>query len=149
MEYRRNRRRGHLVSRGETEVCRPGLLFLDVILGSDDLENVQQRVRIFQRLRIKNASGYFSFRRILRAVTGEKGRKPMNRKMLVSLLVMVMGNDDLPLASLLTPGLTTMRGHCKEFGVRGTHLLHQLITRQVQPPIQIKLPFELIVRESA
>jgi DNA-binding LacI/PurR family transcriptional regulator len=63
--------------------------------------------------------------------------------------VMVVGMDDLPLAAMLEPGLTTMKASIEEIGYEAAKLLHQILLKKVQPPIHIRLPLELVVRESA
>ncbi len=62
--------------------------------------------------------------------------------------VMVAGMDDLPLAAMLKPGLTTMKAAIGEIGYETVKLLHQLIEKKVQPPVHIRLPLELKIRGS-
>jgi DNA-binding LacI/PurR family transcriptional regulator len=61
----------------------------------------------------------------------------------------VVGTDDLPLAQHLKPTLTTVHPSTEELGYEAGRLLHQIITKKVEPPVHIHLPVELIVRESA
>jgi DNA-binding LacI/PurR family transcriptional regulator len=63
--------------------------------------------------------------------------------------LMVVGTDDLPFAGLLKPGLTSVRPDVERIGFEAAKLLHHLITGKTQPPIHIRLPVELVVRESA
>ncbi len=63
--------------------------------------------------------------------------------------LVVVGTDDLPFARLLKPALTTIRPQTEELGYEDARLLHQLVQKIVQPPVHIRLPVELIVRESA
>jgi LacI family transcriptional regulator len=63
--------------------------------------------------------------------------------------LMVVGTDDLPFAGLLKPGLTSVRPDVERIGFESARLLHHLITGKAQPPIHIRLPVELVVRESA
>jgi DNA-binding LacI/PurR family transcriptional regulator len=61
---------------------------------------------------------------------------------------MVVGMDDLPLAAMLKPGLTTMKAAIDEIGFEAAKLLHQIIEKNIQPPIHIRLPLELTIRGS-
>lgn len=63
--------------------------------------------------------------------------------------LMVVGTGDLPFASLLKPGLTGIRSDVEQIGFEAAKLLHHLITGKAQPPIHIRVPVELVVRESA
>jgi len=63
--------------------------------------------------------------------------------------VNVVGTDDLPLARLLKPALTTVRPRHEELGYEEARILHQLIEKKIQPPVHVHLPVELVVRESA
>jgi LacI family transcriptional regulator len=63
--------------------------------------------------------------------------------------VMVAGFDDYPLAKLLKPGLTTCRAFPEKLGYEEGRLLHRLIKKEVQPPVHIRLPMQLMVRDSA
>ncbi len=63
--------------------------------------------------------------------------------------LMVVGTDDLPFAGLLKPGLTSVRPDVERIGFEGAKLLHHLITGKAQSPIHIRLPVELVIRESA
>jgi LacI family transcriptional regulator len=55
----------------------------------------------------------------------------------------------LPLAKFLKPSLTTIRPDLEELGIEAGRLLHRLIKKEVQPPVYIHLPVELVIRESA
>ncbi len=57
--------------------------------------------------------------------------------------------DDLPLAAMLTPPLTTVHQPRLQVGYEAAALLHRLITKKEKPPQHIYLPVELVVRESA
>lgn len=61
--------------------------------------------------------------------------------------VSVVGFDDLPVASLLTPGLTTVRQPARKLGTEATRLLLDMVngTEQVSPPPE---PVSLKIRES-
>jgi DNA-binding LacI/PurR family transcriptional regulator len=61
----------------------------------------------------------------------------------------VVGIDDLPLAKLLNPPLTTINSPKEEIGYEAAKLLHGLIRDKNQPLMHIHLPVELIIRESA
>lgn len=62
--------------------------------------------------------------------------------------IAVTGFDDLPMAALMTPPLTTVRQPQPQMGYQAARLLHRLITKQTQAPVHIHLPVELIVRQS-
>jgi DNA-binding LacI/PurR family transcriptional regulator len=57
--------------------------------------------------------------------------------------------DDLPMAKLMTPALTTIHQPRNQIGYEAAKLLHRLILKKDKPPQHIHLPVELIVRESA
>lgn len=61
----------------------------------------------------------------------------------------VVGFDDIPLAKFLKPALTTTRQPRQQIGYDAAKLLHQLVCRNITPPVHIHLPVELVVRESA
>jgi DNA-binding LacI/PurR family transcriptional regulator len=61
----------------------------------------------------------------------------------------LVGFGDMPLSKLLKPGLTTIGRNIKSMGYESAKLLHQLIKKEVEPPVHIHLPVELIVRGSA
>jgi LacI family transcriptional regulator len=62
--------------------------------------------------------------------------------------ISITGFDDMEMASLITPTLTTVRFPTEEMGVyAANHLLARLDDRAVE--LRNKLPTELIVRESA
>lgn len=63
--------------------------------------------------------------------------------------VFIVGVDDLPLANLLSPKLTTLKQDFEALGFEGAKLLHQIISNKKNKPMQIRLPMELVIRESA
>ncbi len=71
------------------------------------------------------------------------------RKLRIGKDVHIIGMDELPLCTRLKPTLTTMRTSIEEFGFEAARLLHQMILKKIQPPIYLRLPWELIERESA
>ena len=61
----------------------------------------------------------------------------------------VVGHDDIPMAALLAPALTTVRQPMQELGARAVGLLAAHLYGQVPPePTVLTLPPELIVRAS-
>jgi DNA-binding LacI/PurR family transcriptional regulator len=63
--------------------------------------------------------------------------------------IQLTGFGNMPLAKLVKPSLTTIHQNTKSMGYEAAKLLHQLIKKEVEPPVHIHLPVELIVRESA
>jgi LacI family transcriptional regulator len=63
--------------------------------------------------------------------------------------VMVVGFDDYPLAQLITPTLTTCHAFLEDLGYEAGRLLHRLIKAELQPPVHIRIPMELVIRDSA
>jgi DNA-binding LacI/PurR family transcriptional regulator len=63
--------------------------------------------------------------------------------------VHLVGFGDMPLSRLLKPALTTIGRNIKSMGYEAAKLLNQLIKKEVEPPVHIHLPVELIVRDSA
>jgi DNA-binding LacI/PurR family transcriptional regulator len=63
--------------------------------------------------------------------------------------ICLVGMDDLPLCTRLKPTMTTLRTNIEEFGFEAARLLHQMVLKKIQPPIYLRLPWELIERESA
>jgi DNA-binding LacI/PurR family transcriptional regulator len=61
----------------------------------------------------------------------------------------IVGFDDLPLAKLLKPPLTTIHAQIEELGFDAGRLLHRIISGQVRLPVHICLPLKLVIRESA
>ena len=59
-----------------------------------------------------------------------------------------VGFDDLPIATLLKPRLTTVRQPVHQFGIKAVEILIDLIDNGVTPTRRIILDTELIVRES-
>jgi LacI family transcriptional regulator len=62
--------------------------------------------------------------------------------------VAFVGFDDLPLATLSNPQLTTIRQPIVQFGSKALEILIDLIENGIQPPRRVILPTELIIRES-
>ncbi len=60
----------------------------------------------------------------------------------------VVGFDDIPIASLLRPALTTVRQDKEGLGRAAAEALVRAIEEPEQPPSVITLPVELVVRES-
>ena len=60
----------------------------------------------------------------------------------------VIGFDDVPIAKVLTPKLTTIRQPLQEMGSVATQLLLDLIDKTKNTPESVILPIELIIRES-
>ena len=62
--------------------------------------------------------------------------------------VLLAGFNDLQMASLLTPPLTTIHQPCKEIGAMAFRLLMMRLTDRDTPPLEMFLPAPLIERES-
>jgi DNA-binding LacI/PurR family transcriptional regulator len=62
--------------------------------------------------------------------------------------VAVIGFDDLPIATQTKPALTTVRQPIAEKAAQATSVLLNLIEQRIEPPVQILLPTQLIIRES-
>ncbi|MGZ4359575.1 MAG: LacI family DNA-binding transcriptional regulator [Gaiellaceae bacterium] len=62
--------------------------------------------------------------------------------------IAVVGFDDVDYASLVTPGLTTMRQDAVGLGTASAEGLLRMIQHPPASPPQLRLPCELIVRES-
>jgi LacI family repressor for deo operon, udp, cdd, tsx, nupC, and nupG len=60
----------------------------------------------------------------------------------------VVGVDDMPLASYFDPPLTTMRQDLFDIGVKAAQLLVRRLREPGAPPVHLRLPAELVVRES-
>lgn len=60
----------------------------------------------------------------------------------------VTGVDDLPMASFLQPGLTTISSPPDLQGYEVARLLHRTIEGKVDQPVHIQMPVELVERES-
>ena len=60
----------------------------------------------------------------------------------------VIGVDDMPLSSYFDPPLTTMRQDMPRIGQEATGILLDIIQKNKQTHCNIKLPAELIVRQS-
>jgi DNA-binding LacI/PurR family transcriptional regulator len=61
----------------------------------------------------------------------------------------VVGTDDIPLAALVTPSLTTIRASLYDLGLNAAHLLINRINGCDDECGEVVLPFELVIRESA
>lgn len=61
----------------------------------------------------------------------------------------VTGFDDLTIAQMLTPALTTVRQSLRDKGYQAAQLLHRRILKKDEPPVTVKIPVKLVVRESA
>lgn len=62
--------------------------------------------------------------------------------------IAVMGFDDLPASAVTEPPLTTIRQPIQRTGATAVELLIDIIENGGEPPRQIKLPTELVIRES-
>ncbi len=62
--------------------------------------------------------------------------------------VSVVGFDDVPMAPLLSPRLTTVRQPAREMGMHAAELLLDLVNGSVKPDMPETFPVEVIVRES-
>jgi len=63
--------------------------------------------------------------------------------------VSIVGFDDVPMAPLLSPRLTTVRQPAREMGVHAAELLLNLLRGDAKPDLPETFPVEVIVRESA
>lgn len=63
--------------------------------------------------------------------------------------VSVVGFDDVPMAPLLSPRLTTVRQPAREMGMHAADLLLDLIRGDLKPDLPKSFPVEMVVRESA
>ena len=62
--------------------------------------------------------------------------------------ISVVGFDDVPEASYLRPGLTTVRQPLREMGELATRILVARIEDPLLPPEQVELPTRLIIRDT-
>ena len=62
--------------------------------------------------------------------------------------VAVVGIDDIPLANLIEPKLTTVRLPAYEMGNKAMLMLNQLITNEIGDSPVLSLPVELVIRQS-
>ncbi len=62
--------------------------------------------------------------------------------------IALVGFDDLPLATQVTPNLTTIRQPIAQIAAKAAQLLLDLIEGRVSGPLQVLLPTQLIIRES-
>ncbi len=63
--------------------------------------------------------------------------------------VSVVGFDDIQLAPLLTPALTTIRQPVREMGALATRMLLRLIAEETLESSRVELATSLVVRESS
>lgn len=61
----------------------------------------------------------------------------------------VVGFGDYPLGRFLSPSLTTVHAPMYQMGYEAAKLLHQTIQKKLTTPVQLHLPVELVVRDSA
>jgi LacI family transcriptional regulator len=59
-----------------------------------------------------------------------------------------VGFDDLPLASLSNPPLTTVHQPISEFGEKAVEMLIDLIENGIKPPRRIIMDTDLVIRDS-
>ncbi|MBE7719203.1 LacI family DNA-binding transcriptional regulator [Lacrimispora indolis] len=62
--------------------------------------------------------------------------------------VSVIGNDDLPVASYVSPGITTIRQDREQIGAQAARLLVEIMEKKTGSTETIRIPTKLIVRES-
>jgi len=62
--------------------------------------------------------------------------------------IAVVGYDDLPPALMVTPTLTTIRQPVRRFGIQAVTTLLDILKNGPQPPRQVVMGTELVVRES-
>ena len=62
--------------------------------------------------------------------------------------ISVMGFDNNPIAEYFNPALTTVAQPQKEIGLQAMQLLLRKIHDPASPPVEIRLPHRLIIRES-
>lgn len=62
--------------------------------------------------------------------------------------IALVGNDDIEMAAMVRPALTTIALPTREAGIRATSMLQQLITGQPPEPSRLVLDTHLIVRET-
>lgn len=62
--------------------------------------------------------------------------------------IALVGFDDQPIATRLKPALTTVRQSVTDKGAQATAVLLNLIEGRIEPPVQIYLPTQLVIRES-
>ncbi|HOG48501.1 MAG TPA: LacI family DNA-binding transcriptional regulator [Anaerolineae bacterium] len=62
--------------------------------------------------------------------------------------VAIVGFDDLPLASIMEPGLTTVRQPIERLGAMAAEVLLDLVEGRVEGPQHVILPVQLVVRQS-
>jgi DNA-binding LacI/PurR family transcriptional regulator len=60
----------------------------------------------------------------------------------------VIGVDDMPLATHFDPPLTTMRQDMPDIGRQAARLLIEIIRNPEAPMLDVKLPAELVIRQS-
>jgi LacI family transcriptional regulator, repressor for deo operon, udp, cdd, tsx, nupC, and nupG len=106
-------------------------------------------------------SGYQAFQRLARLPEPPTAVFAQNDRMAVGMLraareaglhvpdqLAVIGFDDMPLASYFDPSLTTMRQDLVEIGRQAAQLLMRAVENPDAQRLHLRLPAELIVRES-
>jgi len=71
-----------------------------------------------------------------------------SRNLKIGADISIAGFGDYPLSQFLSPMLTTVRTPMVRMGYDAAGLLDQTIQKKFEPPVQIYLPVELVVRES-
>ncbi len=62
--------------------------------------------------------------------------------------IAVVGFDDIPIAASTKPPLTTVRQPIRELGSLATQVLIDLLNGVIEPPYQLILPAQLVIRET-
>jgi DNA-binding LacI/PurR family transcriptional regulator len=62
--------------------------------------------------------------------------------------VSIVGFDDLPFVSLLTPSLTTVRQLANDMGYRAATILFDMLNGELEPPSEEMFPVEVQIRDS-
>jgi DNA-binding LacI/PurR family transcriptional regulator len=106
-------------------------------------------------------SGHEAFQRLVRLPEPPTAIFAQNDRMAIGVLraareaglhvpddLAVIGVDDMPLASYFDPPLTTMRQDLVEIGCQAAHLLIRAVENPGAERQHLRLPAELIVRES-
>lgn len=106
-------------------------------------------------------SGHQAFQRLARLAEPPTAIFAQNDRMAIGVLraareaglhvpgdLAVIGVDDMPLASYFDPPLTTMRQDLAEIGRQAAHLLICAVENSDAPRRHLRLPAELIIRES-
>lgn len=75
-------------------------------------------------------------------------RAAEERKLTIGTDIAVTGFDDLMIASMLAPPLTTVQQSMREKGYQAAKMLHQRIEQPGGAVMNVRLPVRLVVRES-